>query len=114
MSLAEASEARKARLVALRRRKAGEESNAYALQMFQIWISCLLVEREFRDEPVIKNRNFDPTTRTLRKHDRTEDDTEDTVEKNVDGLAEEIIAEDEERRAQELVCRPPSMFMFII
>lgn len=36
MSLAEASEARKARLVALRRRKAGEESNAYALQMFQI------------------------------------------------------------------------------
>lgn len=82
MSLAEASEARKARLLALRRRKAGEESNA--------------------DEPVIKNRNFDPTTRTLRKHDRTEDDTEDTVEKNVDGLAEEIIAEDEERRAQEL------------
>jgi hypothetical protein len=28
---------------------------------------------------------------------------EDTVEKNVDGLAENILAEDEERRAQELV-----------
>jgi cwf18 pre-mRNA splicing factor len=63
------------------------------------------LDTNFRDEPVIKNRNFDPITRTLRKHDRTEDAVmEDTVEKNVDGLAEKIIAEDEERRAQELVC----------
>lgn len=30
---------------------------------------------------------------------------EDTVEKKVDGLAEQIIAEDAERRAQELVSR---------
>ena len=60
----------------------------------------------FRDKPVIKNRSFDPVTRTLRKHDRTEDAVmEDTVEKNVDGLVEKIIAEDEERRSQELVRR---------
>jgi coiled-coil domain-containing protein 12 len=29
---------------------------------------------------------------------------EDTVEKNVEGLAEQIIKEDAEKRAQELVC----------
>jgi hypothetical protein len=29
---------------------------------------------------------------------------EDTVEKNVQGLAEQIIEEDAEKRAQELVC----------
>jgi hypothetical protein len=29
---------------------------------------------------------------------------EDTVEKNVEGLAEKIIKEDAEKRAQELVC----------
>jgi hypothetical protein len=34
-------------------------------------------------------------------------DMEDTVEKNVEGLAERVIAEDEERRKQELVCREP-------
>ncbi|GLB34729.1 putative cwf18 pre-mRNA splicing factor [Lyophyllum shimeji] len=52
-------------------------------------------------EPILKGRNFDPESRTLRKRDPT-NDLEDTVEKNVDGLAETIIAEDEQRRAQEL------------
>ncbi|CAK5277332.1 unnamed protein product, partial [Mycena citricolor] len=80
-SLAAASEARKARLVALKRRKDGAP-----------------------DEPVVKNRNFDPETRTLKKRVPLTDDVdmEDTVERNVTGLAEKIIAEDEERRAQEL------------
>ncbi|KAK0233786.1 cwf18 pre-mRNA splicing factor-domain-containing protein [Armillaria fumosa] len=76
MALAEASEARKARLLALKRRKDGE---------------------------IIKNRNFDPESRTLKKRSRQEDvEMEDTVEKNVEGVAELIIAEDEQRRAQEL------------
>ncbi|KAA1469344.1 mRNA splicing factor [Dentipellis sp. KUC8613] len=75
MSLAEASEARKARLVALRKKRAGESEG----------------------EP----RNFDPATRTIRKRD-AEDEIEDTVEKDVEGLAAQIIAEDEERRAQDL------------
>ena len=53
---------------------------------------------------MIKNRNFDPTTRTLRKYNPGEDaEVLDTVEKDVEGLAEEIIAEDEQRRAMELV-----------
>ncbi|KAF9030839.1 mRNA splicing factor [Hymenopellis radicata] len=80
MSLAEASEARKARLLALRRRKAGENV----------------------DEPIIKNRNFDPESRTLKKRTRDEETLEDTVEKNVQGMAQMIIKEDTERQAQEL------------
>ncbi|KAL1677377.1 mRNA splicing factor [Schizophyllum commune] len=86
MSLAEASEARKARLQALRRRKeegAGE------------------------DEPILKHRNFDPESRQAKKRATKADADgdavmEDTVEKSVAGLAERIVAEDEERRAQEL------------
>ncbi|KAK0481563.1 mRNA splicing factor [Armillaria novae-zelandiae] len=68
MALAEAAEARKARLLALKRRKDGE---------------------------IIKNRNFDPESRTLKKRikaGRTVE-MEDTVEKNVEGVAEQIIAE---------------------
>ncbi|OBZ75761.1 Coiled-coil domain-containing protein 12 [Grifola frondosa] len=87
MSLAEASEARKARLIALRKRKAGEA----------------LEENDESAAPVIKHRMFDPETRTLKKHIPGEDVTmEDTVEKKVEGLAETIITEDAERRAQEL------------
>ncbi|KAF9469276.1 cwf18 pre-mRNA splicing factor-domain-containing protein [Collybia nuda] len=82
MSLAEASEARKARLLALRKRKAGED---------------------VADAPLLKGRNFDPVSRTLRKRNQGDDvEMEDTVEKNVEGMAEGIIAEDEQRRAQEL------------
>ncbi|KAI0748625.1 mRNA splicing factor [Daedaleopsis nitida] len=89
MSLADASEVRKARLLALRKRRAGEA-----------------VEGVSEDaEPVIKHRSFDPATRTLKKHTNTHDEDvqmEDTVEHQVDGLAENIIAEDAERRAQDL------------
>ncbi|KZP21201.1 mRNA splicing factor [Athelia psychrophila] len=81
MSLAEASESRKARLIALRKRKAGEAG----------------------DEPVIKSRNFDPESRTLKKRVRDNPEAmDDTVENNVEGLAQQIIQEDEQRRAQEL------------
>jgi hypothetical protein len=54
------------------------------------------------NQPVLINRNFDPETRTLRKH-QTNVEMEDTLESNVKGLAEEIIAEDEAKRAQDLV-----------
>lgn len=55
-------------------------------------------------EPIIKHRTFDPESRTLKKHGPTDDvEMEDTVEKKVEGLAEAIIAEDAERRAQDLV-----------
>ncbi|KAJ7172219.1 mRNA splicing factor [Mycena filopes] len=84
-TLATASEARKARLLALKRRKEGVQDDGPA-------------------EPIIKSRNFDPELRTLKKRPAPVEDVEmeDTVERNVAGLAENIIAEDEERRAQEL------------
>ncbi|KAF9014049.1 cwf18 pre-mRNA splicing factor-domain-containing protein [Cyathus striatus] len=86
MSLQEASEVRKARLIALRKRKAGEN-----------------LEGDGTSESLIKTRNFDPVSRTIKKRSRTEDiEMEDTVEKNVEGLAEAIIAEDEQKRAEEL------------
>ncbi|KIK08777.1 hypothetical protein K443DRAFT_672294 [Laccaria amethystina LaAM-08-1] len=86
MSLAEASEARKARLQALKKRKTGEAA-----------------DDEGTSEPLIKSRNFDPELRTIRKHVHTDDVVmQDTVEKDVAGLAEQIIIDDELRRAQEL------------
>ncbi|KAI0006187.1 mRNA splicing factor [Russula compacta] len=86
MSLAAASEARKARLLALRKKRAGED-----------------VEDTSGDakEPILANRNFDPKTRTLRKH-QSNVEMEDTIEHNVKGLAEQIITEDEAKRAQDL------------
>ncbi|KAG8945648.1 hypothetical protein FRC04_000609 [Tulasnella sp. 424] len=86
-SLESASEARKERLIALRRRKLGqdvEEGGERSKEPFRF-----------------RQRNFDPETRTLRKHTAGEEQ-QDTVENQVKGLAEKIIAEDEERRNQEL------------
>ncbi|KAF8727610.1 hypothetical protein AX14_007219 [Amanita brunnescens Koide BX004] len=82
MSLLEASEARKARLAALRNRKAGDDAG--------------------EETTILKTRNFDPETRTLRKRAAVDEDMTDTVEKDVAGLAEKIITEDERRRQQEL------------
>ncbi|KAI6045534.1 mRNA splicing factor [Pisolithus marmoratus] len=83
MSLQEALEARKARLLALRKRKeeGATDDNRGALLL---------------------TRNFDPETRTLRKHALNGAITEDTLEKDVDGMAEKIIVQDEEQRAEEL------------
>jgi cwf18 pre-mRNA splicing factor len=66
-----------------------------------------------RDQPrpiPLKGRNFDPETRTLRKRDPV-DALEDTVERNVEGVADQIIAEDAERRQQELVCATPTQVL---
>ncbi|KAL4067725.1 cwf18 pre-mRNA splicing factor-domain-containing protein [Scleroderma citrinum] len=82
MSLQEASEARKARLLALRKRKEGEGGEDGGT--------------------LLLNRNFDPETRTLRKNIRNGAITEDTLEKDVEGMAEMLIEEDEKQRAQEL------------
>lgn len=67
--------------------------------------SLLSSNRVENAELLIKNRNFDPKTRTLKKRGNDEDvEMADTVEKNVEGLAEQIIREDAGKRAQELVC----------
>jgi hypothetical protein len=52
--------------------------------------------------PILKGRNFDQETRTLKKRDNQDVEMKDTVERNVQGLAENIVQEDELRRAQEL------------
>ncbi|WWD20600.1 hypothetical protein CI109_105076 [Kwoniella shandongensis] len=86
-NLAATTAARKERLIALRRRKeaadAGDGTNGGPSHF------------------AFKQRNFDPETRTLRKRGE-EDEVEDTVEKAVEGLAEQIIKEDEEKRKEEL------------
>jgi hypothetical protein len=51
---------------------------------------------------VFRFRNYDPSTGTARRHDRVNDEQE-TVEKEVEGLVETVIKEDEEKRKQELV-----------
>ncbi|KAG1754378.1 cwf18 pre-mRNA splicing factor-domain-containing protein [Suillus lakei] len=83
MSLQEASDARKARLIALRNRKEG-------------------ISTVSNGDSVLLSRNYDPETRTLKKHSKNEVLTTDTVEKAIEGVAEMIIAEDERQRAQEL------------
>lgn len=83
MSLQEASDARKARLIALRNRKEGTSAVS-------------------NGDSGLLSRNYDPETRTLKKHSKNDVLTTDTVEKAIEGVAERIIAEDERQRAQEL------------
>jgi len=67
----------------LRRRKEGQEGG--------------------NEPPLFKNRNFDPETRTLRKAGQNSDlAPQDTVEKDVDGLSQRILQDDEERRTKDL------------
>lgn len=78
---------------------------AYTIDLDDSWNSSCSAE------PVtISQRNFDPLTRTLRKHDRNDMEEDETVETTVEGLAEKVIAEYEETRVQELVsssvCKP--------
>ena len=103
MSLAAAHESRKERLEALRRRKDGTETDGFVYSLFGVFEPCppncqLASRKPF----VFKQRNYDPETRTVRKRAIGEGE-EDTVETAVEGLAAKIIAEDEERRAQDLV-----------
>ncbi len=116
MSLAEASEARQARLIALRKRKAGESVSQTCVILYTNWV-CLQLRSFFlyrgEVEPVVKHRTYDPETKTLKKHAPDDDFDMDTVEKEVDGLAEQIIKEDEERRAQDLV-RPNAISSSVV
>lgn len=84
-NLAATAAARKERLIALRKRKANHDAGGSTSGTF-----------------TFKQRNFDPETRQARVRVAGEAE-ENTVEKEVEGLAEAIVAEDEERRAEELV-----------
>lgn len=52
--------------------------------------------------PQIKERNFDTTARKVKKKRDVVDD-EDTIEKQIAGLADMIIADDEAKRHEDLV-----------
>ncbi|KAI5479611.1 coiled-coil domain containing [Pseudohyphozyma bogoriensis] len=85
-TMQDAAAARKEKLLALKRRREGHTDSAPG---------------PTADRPeVFRFRNYDPETGTLRKHARTEE--EDTVEKQVEGMADQVIKEDEARRAEEL------------
>lgn len=102
MSLLEASEARKARLAALRNRKAGDDAGEEYIPRLYLNAHANGNVAD-RTTTILKTRNFDPETRTLRRRAAVDEDMTDTVEKDVAGLAEKIITEDEQRRQQELV-----------
>ncbi|TNY21614.1 cwf18 pre-mRNA splicing factor-domain-containing protein [Rhodotorula diobovata] len=93
MSLQEAAEARKAKLAALKKRKAAALSGSESQDQGT-------AADEANDTEAFKFRNYDPETGKARKHART--DEADTVEKQVEGLADQAIAQDEAHRAQEL------------
>ncbi|GAA5853731.1 hypothetical protein JCM9279_000289 [Rhodotorula babjevae] len=92
MSLQQAADARKHKLAALKKRKAaaltGHTDPADA------------DDTNDAEAEAFKFRNYDPDTGKARKHART--DEADTVEKQVEGLADQAIAQDELQRAQEL------------
>ncbi|GAA5853419.1 hypothetical protein JCM3766R1_005883 [Sporobolomyces carnicolor] len=89
MSLQAAADARKEKLAALKKRKTLHDAGDAA------------PVQSSADKPeVFKFRNFDPATGLARKHARTDED--DTVEKQTDGLADQVIAQDQQARAQEL------------
>jgi len=56
-----------------------------------------------RDKSAIVHRSYDADTGQARKHDR--EDEGDTVEKSVQGLAEQIVAQDAQRRKADLVSK---------
>jgi coiled-coil domain-containing protein 12 len=82
-TLAATAAARKERLIALRTRKAAHDAGETTTTHF-----------------AFKQRNFDPETRQAI---RSAPQVDDTVEKAVEGMVEGIVAEDEERRKEELV-----------
>ncbi|GAA5941001.1 CCDC12/cwf18 family protein [Sporobolomyces koalae] len=90
MSLQAAADARKEKLAALKKRKTLHESGQ----------SNALEHADTDRAEVFKFRNYDPETGLARKHARTAE--VETVEQETDGLADQVIAQDEQTRAQEL------------
>lgn len=108
MSLAKEADERKARLLALRKKKEGANGTEQQRFVSIAGLPSILLTCYDSGEPLLSGRNFDPESRTLRKRRNEEDNEEDTVEKHIAGLAEQIVAEDEETRAQDLVGLHPS------
>lgn len=112
-SLEDESKARKERLLSLRRRKAGEAEKEGTGNGYALYYCSFCIELMALHSIILKQRNFDPETRTLRKFDTTVL-PEDTIENDVKGLAEKIITEDEERHRQELVSTLSLLYVSMI
>lgn len=102
MSLEAASASRKAKLDLLRKRKADEEAGVAAPSR------AIAPAGSDEDEDMgaaVKRsfRNFDPNSRQAKKHRQ---EVLDTIEKDVQGVQERIIKEDELKRKEELVSVP--------
>ncbi|CDU24285.1 probable coiled-coil domain-containing protein 12 (CCDC12) [Sporisorium scitamineum] len=91
MSMEAFSAARKQKLELLRQRRAAEQSGT-ALPTTSNDAS-LLIKRHFR--------NYDPITGQMKRFTSARD-LPDTVEKDVDGLQQQTIAEDERKRQEDL------------
>jgi len=98
MSLQASSEARKERLAALKARREGKAVDGQPADD-----ACVLALRTAAEwyRPIVF-RSYDRETGQARKRTRADGEAEETVESRVAGLAERIVAEDAERRAQEL------------
>jgi coiled-coil domain-containing protein 12 len=113
MSLQEAALSRKEKLAALKKRKelhddsSADPSPSTTPDVPYVSLSSPALnatdkkERMTIRKEVFRFRNYDPATGGARKHARTEE--LETVEAQVEGMASRVIAEDELRRAQELV-----------
>ncbi len=88
MSLEAFSAARKQKLDLLRQRRAAEQSGTASSND-----AGLLIKRHFR--------NYDPITGQMKRFTSARD-LPDTVEKDVDGLQQQAIDEDERRRREDL------------
>ncbi|KAK4058745.1 hypothetical protein OIO90_000189 [Microbotryomycetes sp. JL221] len=95
-TLADTAQARKQKLLALRKRKQLHDSGAPATADGATGDPA----PNGQDDEAFRFRNYDPETGQARKHARTQE--QDTVEHQVDGMAERVLEQDQLTRAQEL------------
>ena len=68
----------------------------------KIRLEALKSRKEGNANPILRFRNYDPTSRDITKSINVEDTYQETVENAVKGLSEEILKKDEDLRNEEL------------
>ncbi|KAM0792428.1 hypothetical protein ACM66B_005105 [Microbotryomycetes sp. NB124-2] len=99
-TLTDTAQARKQKLLALRKRKQLHDGGGSDSAAAPRPNADGQAGDDDDDDQVFRFRNYDPETGQARKHARTQDS--DTVEHQVEGMADQVIADDQVRRAQEL------------
>lgn len=91
MSLEDAAKSRKERLLALRKRREGEVPGETA--------------GEIEDKPIsiLRHRNYDQETGGFKARTKEDDERTETVEKLVSGVSEQVLAEEEAKREEDVV-----------